>query len=267
MKEFALSGLRSGIRGRSFQAVFVLGLVLIGVAFLAGYFSPRQPKTVALDVGLSGVRVSLVLLGLFWVQELVAKEIEQRTVLFSLSYPVPRAAFVIGRFIAIVILLALAATAFGLALLLAVLYAGGLYVQEFGVLLGLPFATTMCGLLIDVLVVAAFALFLATLSTTPVLPLALGAAFAVAGKALGPTVDYLRSGADGDEKMVAQFGPLAESVQLVLPDLSRLDWREWPLYGVFPGHGQVSWALVMAFAYIVVQITLASIIFSRREFD
>jgi hypothetical protein len=36
MLEFALSGLRSGLRGRSFQAVFVLGVLLIGVAYLSG---------------------------------------------------------------------------------------------------------------------------------------------------------------------------------------------------------------------------------------
>jgi Cu-processing system permease protein len=93
MFEFALSGLRSGLRGRSFQAVFILGVLLIGIAYLSGFFSPRQPQTVALDVGFSGIRFSLVLLNLFWVQELVAREIDRRVILFSLAYPVSRAPF------------------------------------------------------------------------------------------------------------------------------------------------------------------------------
>jgi Cu-processing system permease protein len=95
--EFTLSGLRSGLRGRSFHAVFLLGVLLIGVAYLSGFFSPRQPQTVALDVGFSGVRFSLVLLNLFWVQELVAREIDRRVILFSLAYPVSRGAFLAGR--------------------------------------------------------------------------------------------------------------------------------------------------------------------------
>jgi hypothetical protein len=41
------------MRSRSIQAVLVLGLLLVGVAYLSAAFSPRQPKTVALDVGLS----------------------------------------------------------------------------------------------------------------------------------------------------------------------------------------------------------------------
>jgi len=75
MISFLLSAWRAGLRSRSIQAVLVLGVLLVGVAFLSAAFSPRQPKTVALDVGLSGVRFSLVLFALFWVQELVGQEI------------------------------------------------------------------------------------------------------------------------------------------------------------------------------------------------
>ena len=85
MPQFILSGLLSGLRGRSFQAVFALGLALIGLAYLSGFLSPRQPQTVALDVGLSGLRFSLVLLNLFWVQDLVAREIDRRTIVVSLA--------------------------------------------------------------------------------------------------------------------------------------------------------------------------------------
>ena len=113
MFEFMRSGLRSGLRGRSFQAVFVLGVLTIGLAYLSGFFSPRQPQTVALDVGFSGIRFCLILLNLFWVQDLVAREIDRRVILFSLAYPVTRGAFLAGRFAAILILSGLAAIVLG----------------------------------------------------------------------------------------------------------------------------------------------------------
>lgn len=105
MIEFIVSGLRSGIRSRSVQVVFVLGLALVLVAYLAASFSPRQPRTVALDVGFSGARFSLILLSLFWVQDLVSREIDRKIILQSLSYPVSRAAFLsaaISRYLAFV---------------------------------------------------------------------------------------------------------------------------------------------------------------------
>lgn len=267
MFEFAVSGLRSGLRGKSFQAVFILGVLLIGIAYLSGFFSPRQPQTVALDVGFSGIRFSLVLLNLFWVQELVAREIDRRVILFSLAYPVSRGAFLAGRFAAIVLLSALAAVVLGFLLLIAVVVVGGGYKQEFSPALGVPFWSAVAGFTLDAAVVAAFALCIAALSTVSVLPLALGAAFALAGKALGTTMSYLAQGADGNEEMVATYSPLVGLVKWLLPDLSRLDWREWAMYQLPPGADVVFWSVTMAVAYIILLLVVASWLFSRREFS
>lgn len=267
MQQFLLTGVLSGLRGRSFHAVLVLGLVLIGLAFLSGSFSPRQPKTVALDVGLSGLRFCLVLLNLFWVQELVTREIERKSVLFSLAYPVSRSAFLLGRLAAVVILSSLASAVLGMLLLLAVVFAGGNYVQEYPVQLGLPYVVTLAGLTLDAALVATFALCIAALSTVAMLPIALGAAFAVGGKALGAALDYIRSGADGDARLVANYGPALDIVQWAIPDLSRLDWRDWALYGLAPADGQIALAVLSAAVYALLLGALAVLLFSRREFS
>jgi Cu-processing system permease protein len=266
LKQFFISSLRAGLRGHSFYAVLALGVLLTGVAYLAGFFSPRQPKTVALDVGLSGLRFSLVLLSLFWVQDLVGKEIDRRTVVLALAYPVRRSAYVIGRYLGIVVLTLFAGMVLALLLWLAVLLAGGGFDQEFSVALGLPFWATILGIVIDVSVVSAFAMWIASLSTVSVLPLALGAAFAIGGKGLGAVIDYLSRGADGDSKLVAQFGPAIDFVQWILPDLSRLDWRVWPMYSVQPASDALLLAILMAVGYIMLMLTLAVRTFSQREF-
>lgn len=266
MFEFVLSGLRSGIRGRSLQAVFALGVLTIIAAYLSGSFSPRQPQTVALDIGFSGLRVSLVLLNLLWVQELVAREIDRRTVFVSLTYPISRGVFLAGRFGAILVLSGIAAVVLGLMLMVAVAVTGGGYQQDTPPSLGLPFWAAVAGFVIDAALVAVFALCMATISTVYVLPLALGAAFAVGGKALGPAMDYLAAGADGDTELVARIGPIIDGVRWVLPDLSRLDWRDWPMYLMPPAEGLILWPLVMAVSYFAMIMLLAVILFGRREF-
>ena len=248
------------------HAILVLGVLLVGVAFLSASFSPRQPKTVALDVGLSGMRFSLVLFALFWVQELVGREIERRTVMYALSYPVSRAAYIIGRYLGILGLLALAALLLGMLLWLTILSVGGAYEQGFSLALGFPFWATVFGVWVDAALVAAFALWIASLSTVPMLPVALGAAFAVAGKSLGAVIDYLARGADGDPEFVSKFNPLIEIAQWFLPDMSRLDWRVWPMYELFPGWPAIGLGLLMAIGYCIVMLALAVRTFSRREF-
>lgn len=265
-RHFFLSAWRAGLRSRSVQGVLVLGIVLMGVAYLSASFSPRQPRTVALDVGLSGLRVSLILFSLFWVQELVGREIERRSVLFALTYPIPRSNFLLGRYFGVLGLVALAALLLGMLLWIVVLVTSPNYEQVFSVALGLPYWSTVFGLWVDAAVVAAFALWVSTFSTVPMLPLTLGLAFSVGGKSLGAVAEYLARGAEGDLELM-RFAPTIEVIQRLLPDLSRLDWRAWPMYGLVPDTQSMWLGLAMAVSYAGLLLTLAIISFSRREFQ
>lgn len=266
MWPFCLSALRSGFRSRAVLLILVLGALLVGVAFLAASFSPRQPKTVTLDVGFSGMRFSLVLFALFWVQELVGREVERRTVLYALSYPVSRDAYVVGRFAGVVCLLAVAAALLGVLLWLSALLSGGEYEQAHSILLGWPYWATIAGFWLDAVVVAAFAVLISTLSTVQMLPVALGALFAVAGKSLGAVLDYLERGADGDAIIMARFGPMMDVIRWLVPDLSRLDWRVWPMYGMPPAEGAIANGMLLGTGYVIVLMSLAVLTFRRREF-
>lgn len=265
MYEFFLSSCRAGFRGRMFLAIFCCGVALMGVAYLSSSFSPRQPSTVALDIGFSGLRISLVLFVITQVQELVGKEIDRRTVIISFSYPVRRADYVLGRYLGVVAMAALATLALALLLMLVVLAAGWSYQSDFGVLLGLPYWATVFGLWLDACVIAAFAMCIASLSTVSSLPLILGLVFAMSGKALGVVADYLSRGADGDDMLVRQFTGAVDVIFWVLPDLSRLDWRVWPMYGLSPDVATLMLSMVMALAYVTLMIVLAVLILSRRE--
>lgn len=266
LQAFIVATWRAGLRNRSFHAVLAFGILLVGVAYLASSFSPRQPKTVALDVGFSGIRLSLVLLGLFWIQDLVAREIDRRTVLWAITYPVARGWYVLGRYLGILALLAVALLLLGNLLWFAVVRSAGTYQQGFDIVAGWPYWVTLAGLWMDAAVVTAFALWIATLSTVPMLPLALGLAFAVGGKTLGSVAEYLRQGADGDPQTM-RFAPVIDAIQWVLPDLSRLDWRDWPMYGVVPDSAMATWALAMAASYSMLLLALAVSGFTRREFQ
>ncbi len=267
MFEFALSGWRSGLRGHSFRGLGVLAVALLGFAYLAAGFSARQPMTVALDVGLSGLRFSLVLMALFWVQELIAREVDRRAINLSLAYPIDRASYVIGRFVAISGLLLAALLVLGTALWLATRVSSGGYQQAYQVDLGLPYWVALFGLWLDVLVVTAFAVMLASLSTVSILPLALGVAFAIAAKTLGSVIDFLFvRDAEGIDGLTERYNPIIDSIRWILPDLSRLDWRIWPMYGVSPGTSAMLWSALMAVAYCALMLSIAVLVFRRREF-
>lgn len=269
MWSFILSTLRAGQRGRSIQGVLVLGVVLVAVAYLSASFSPRQPKTVALDVGLSGLRFSLVLLALFAIQEMVSREIDRKTVFLNCTYPVARGVWLVGRFLGIALLLGIAALLLGLMLWVAVLWgAGSGYEQQFPPQLGMPYFLAIFAVWLDALVVAAFALCIASLSTVSVLPLALGVAFAIAGKGLGPAIQYITDPTNSNPADPGmRVAPVIEWVSWLLPDLSRLDWRAWPMYNVPLQPQEWMAGLGIGVSSAVILVAIAVWVFKRREFE
>lgn len=266
MLQFVLSSWRSGFRSRVFYAVLLVGLALVGVAYLSASFSPRQPQTVALDVGLTGLRTALALFAIAVMQDQVGREVDRRTVLLTLAYPVSRAAYLVGRYVGVLGLVSAATMVLSLLLWVAVLVASPQYEQEFRVQLGVSYWIAILGVWIDVAVVTAFTLLISSLSTVAMLPLSLGLVFAVATRAIGAVQDYLSKGADGQEALVARFGPAIDLAVWLVPDLSRLDWRAWPMYGIQPELTDIALAISTAAGYTALMLGLAIQAFDRREF-
>lgn len=267
MKVFAWSAVLSGIRSHSFQLLVILSLLLLGVAWLAANFSARHPATLALDIGLSGMRAILIFMALFWVQDLIGRDIERRTVMFALAYPVSRAKYLLGRFIGVAILTGGAVLVMAALLWITVRFHPVAYQQLTPVDSGLAFWATCAYLYLSIMVVVAFAVLVATLSTTPMLPLLLGLGFAVVASSIGATLDFLLYSDLAEEAQRKQLGGVLQIASFVIPDLSRLDIRDWTLYGARPDNAQLLLPLVMAGAYITIMLGLAINRFQAREFN
>lgn len=265
MWQFFFASWRSGFRNRVFLGVLFLGVALVGVAYLSAAFSPRQPRTVALDVGLSGLRVSLALFCITLVQDLVGRDIERRSVILSLSYPVARASYLLGRYLGVLALTGVAALLLGLVLWIAVLGATT-YDQQFPVALGWPFWITLVGAWLDAAVIASFSLLVASLSTVTLLPLVLGGLFAITARSIGAVFDFLQRGAEGQPDLATTYGPALHLSRWLLPDLSRLDWRAWPMYGVAPDGHTLLLGVALALAYTGLMLALAAYALSNRQF-
>lgn len=263
MLQHFLIALRSGVRSRSFQAILVLGFLAMAGAYLAAQFSGRQPATVALDVGFSFIRIVGLLLALFWGYELLGKEIERRTLFVSLTYPLPRSAFMAGRFVGLAVLLALALLMLGVMLMATVWLAGHGYLQATPISLGWPFWMNMLFIWLDLAVIAGFGFLVSAFATSAILPLGVGLAFAVAARSLGPALDFLLG--ETNKAIHDSLLPVLQNLRWIMPDLSRLDIRYFPLYGQVPDASLLVSGAVMALSYTTILLVLAIVFFNRRQ--
>lgn len=239
----------------------------MGAVYLAAQFSGRQPATVALDVGLSAIRAIGLLLVLFWGHEFVGKEIERRTLFVSLTYPLPRGAFLAGRYFGLLALLVPALAVLGLLLTGTVHLAGHDYLQATPISLGPAFWLTLAYIALDLTVIAAFGILVSALSTTPFLPLAMGLAFALAARSLGPALDYVLANLDAPHEANQTLLPILDTARWLMPDLSRLDIRPLTLYGHWPSPDVLSFGALMAISYSGLMLALSVWAFKRRQFN
>lgn len=261
-----LATLRSGWRSRGARVVFFLGLVVLLSAWLGGTFSARSPQTVALDVGLSAIRLVSLLLGLYWVQELVFRDFERRTVLFVLAYPQSRWQYLLGRYLGVLTLMAVALLLLSVATLVAGWLALGEYHQSTPTQIGWAYWKVVSLIYLDLVVVLAFALMIASVATVPMMPFFLGLAFALAARTFGPALAYLINSPDSAKQLGAYYLPALSFLQWVFPDLSRLDIRAEVLYG----HAEATQVLMPAMgslAYALGLLCLAVFFFRQREFS
>lgn len=253
----------SGIRSRAFWLIAALSVIGLSAAFLAGAFSARQPLIVSLDVGYSFLRFSLLFLVLVWVQELLQKELDRRTVHWALAYPVDRANFLAGKIIGIAMLLLVATLILALPLWAIGQWASWGYAESSRPILGHAFIASIFATWIESLVVLSVTVCMVTISTTPFLAIAIGLLFSLAGRGLGTVLDFLLFSPYAEAEHKAQFLPIANWLRWLLPDLSALDWRQAVLYDHWQGLNPTA-ALIMACGYTLIFTTLAMLIFRRR---
>lgn len=240
--------------------------LMLAFSWIGFQFSGRQPQTVALDMGLSFIRFVVPVLGVLLVQELVAKDIERRLIFTSLTYPRSRTSFLMGRFLAILVLVSGALFLMTTVLALWISLLGRVYDQSTPVDVGgLLFLVTAFNA-VDFMVVLSFALVLATLSTVPNLVLLVSIGFMIVARSWSGIIRMLY---DDDTIMQSaeQYREGLSGLRYVLPDLGSLDVRMLALYAKMEFlQPEAGWFVLMAFAYAAILLAMACWSFERRQF-
>lgn len=234
-------------------------------AWLASYFSGRQPSIVALDVGISFIRVSMPLIVILLVQELFSKEFERRYFLNSLSYPGARSKFLLGRFVSVLVVL-LGALVFALFFLgLLVLFLSGVYGRDEFFFSGYVVYSMFMAL--DLILLATLAVFLSVVASTPGFILIGVLGFMIVARSFSTIVELLarNSAVVSDvESYRAGLGVLG----YLLPDLAALDMRMLALYGrmdFLPADWP--WLVMSCLSYSFALLALSVFYFNRKRFS
>lgn len=259
-------GAKLAFRARFGLIALWLVVILCLAAWMAAQFSGRQPATVALDVGLSLIRITLPVLGVLMLQELFSHEFERRYFLVSLTYPRPRHYFLLGRFGALLGLLAVLLVVLATALAVIVAWVGQGYGQGTPISLGLPYWVSIAFILLDLFVVLALGTLLAVTASTPSFVVVGTLGFMLIARSFSAIVALLQD----NSWLVGGVKAYGNSLGLLgylLPDLAALDVRMIALYGRMEFlSADWFWLIASSLTYAVAFLALAVWALNRKRF-
>lgn len=270
IKEDILISWRIASHSRLNSIVLWLCAALIVCVLLAYQFSARQPATVAMDVGISVIRLALPLLVILLVQELFSREIERKLYLNSFTYPRSRAYWLLGRVVTIFLICVGMLVIMGLLLALLTKFAGSSYKEATPVGLGLPYIIVLAFIVVDLLVVIAMSTLLAISASTYSFVLIGTIGFTLIARSYTPIIQLLRN----NPYAVSNFSDphlYQDSLGLlsfILPDLGRLDVRMIALYDKM-NFLPADWLFLLTatLTYVTALLALSIWILNKREFN
>lgn len=225
------------------------GFIFIASRILAP-LALGEGRRVTCDLGMAALSLFGLLIIIFVGHSLVYREIERGSVAFLFSRPVGRGAFVTGKYIGLAAVLLAAVGAMG-GILALVLLASGYPV-------GIELAGAVALTLLELWILAALAILLASLAS-PVL----AGLFVLGAWVIGNTAGSL-----ADLALLLPSAParlLARGALWVLPRLDLYDGSAWLIHGRTLPAEQWAWSLAYAGLYSVAALLLARIAFGRRS--
>lgn len=248
----AANGFRETIRDRILYAIALFGLLFALALRLLPEISATTEDKIILDFGLGAIGFIGALVAIFIGTGLINKEIEKRTVLMLIPKPLSRAELILGKHLGLLGVLAILVTAMAAIYSLSLTWAKISYPPG-AIALSLAYLLLELGLLVAAAL--AFGVF-----TSPLLAMLMTFGLYLMGHFSRDLVELGRIGKN------PALAALVQNLYLVLPDLSRLNFRNEAVYGLLPPPQTLLFDAIYGLVYTAVLLAIATAIFSRRQF-
>jgi ABC-type transport system involved in multi-copper enzyme maturation permease subunit len=248
----AANTFRETIRNKILYAILAFALLVIGLTYFLAELSFGELTRIIADMGLAAIQLFGVLIAVFLGITLIHQEVERKTVYLTLSRPVSRWEFVVGKTLGLCLTLAM--IVFVMAAVLFSVHAayrlGGR--SETGIFLA------SAGILMELVTLTCLASLFSTF-TTPVL----SAIFTISMFLLGHvTRDLL---VFGDRSSSTSVRIAARGIYYLLPDLEHFNWKNEVVYGQLRSLAVLLPAVGYMIAYCVGVLSVACLLFSRKD--
>ena len=250
----ARNAFREAVRDRVLYNLIIFALLLIGSAIFIGELSAGQEVKIVIDLGLSAMLLFGVFIAIFVGVGLVYKEIERRTLYAILAKPIGRGQFLVGKYLGLNLTLLINVALMGVGVTLALVYVRRGWDTSL-----LKIWPAILLIYVELLIITAVALVFSSFSS-PALSALLTFFIFIIGHFSGDLLTLSKSAASLPTRW------LLRALYYILPNLSNYSVITATAHGVLPEPRTALVSVVYALAYIIALLSLAALIFRRRNF-
>lgn len=232
--------------------VFLIGVAMMVITYVASEFTYGVPEKVALDFGLSMLWFSSCGIALFMGVGLISKEIDSRTVYMIISRPIPRYGFVLGKVAGLIAVLVINIGLLAAMTLTATAFLGG----EVSDLVLWSLGYTLLEAILLLLVVILFSLL-----ANNILAIIISFLLLTVGHAVQETQNYQFVMTRPMLKEVLEF------YHLVLPAFYKLNLKDFMLYNQALPLDYLLTNLAYGVAYSLFVLIFIIFLFNRKNLD
>ena len=260
----ALHVFRESVRDRVLYNLVAFAVLMIGASYLIGQLTAGQDVKIIKDLGLTAISIFGLFIAVFIGIQLVAKEVERRSIYSLLSKPIHRYHLVIGKYAGLLVTLAVNLAVMTISLY--VVLAGMTWLDQTlsaraveAPALDPAMLKAIWMTFVELAMVTAVALCFSTFST-PMLSAAFTLGFFVAGR-FSADLRNFNQAVDS-----APAAALAEALYWILPNFAPFDVRAQVVHGQEVPLGYLVTTTAYGVVYIAALLLIATYVFSRRDF-
>ena len=255
---------RESVRDRVPLTIVGFGVLLVAASYLIGQLTAGQDLKIIKDLGLAAINLLGLFIAIFIGINLVAKEVERRSIYNLLSKPVTRDQLLLGKYLGLVMTLAVNLGAMCLAFYAVLFYQD--WIATPGQRAAWPAPAMDWKLLIavvlifgELMLVTAIALFFSAFAG-PLVAMLLTFALWIAG--------HFNSDLRQFEQVVDSPAAayVARALYYVLPNFAPFNVKAEVVHGVPIAASHVALTLLYAGLYITMLLVAAMTVFRRRDF-
>lgn len=250
MWHIAVATFRELIRNKILHTVFAFLSLLLGVSALFGTVTIGDRIAVIKDFGLFALSLAGCAVVVISGVSLLDKELKQKTIYNILSKPISRAQFIVGKYLGLVLLVAVLLSLMGICIVLFTAgFEGNIDWRLFqGVLL----------VILEDLILASVAILFSTVVVTTALSGVFTFAIYLAGHSISALLSFSNDAAPQQESLM-------KLAYYVLPDLSLYNQTAEIFYGSGLNAWYFCWVSFYAICYATACIAISCLIFKKRD--